>query len=49
VSNDFQEILLRDVRNFWARTAIMVMQDSPHPASGLLDFSWKVMILIFVR
>jgi len=49
VSNGFREILLRDVRNSRARTAIMVMQDSRHPAKRLLDFSRQVMILIFVR
>jgi hypothetical protein len=45
----FREILLRDVRPFRARTAIMAMQDSWHPAKRLLDFYRQVMILIFVR
>jgi hypothetical protein len=49
MSNDFQEIFLRDVRNSRARTAIMVMQDSRPPAKRLLDFSRQVMILINVR
>ncbi len=49
MSNGFQENLLREFRNSRAKTAIMVMQDSPHPAKRLLYFSRQVMILIFVR
>jgi hypothetical protein len=45
----FENFFLRDVRNSRARTAIMVMQDSPYPAKRLLDFSRQVMILINVR
>ncbi len=49
MSTDFQEIFLLNVRNSRARTAIMVMQDSWHPAKRLLDFFRQVMILINVR